>query len=659
MWFCSLASLAPGTPDGPGATGVAERLADLLGSAATDGATPLDAVVGALSERRALVVLDGCDHVLADAAFVAAALRDRCSQTAVLVTSRERLGITDEHLLDLPTLADDDAVALFQERALAVRQDFDAAEHEPAVRSLIAHLDGLPLAIELAAARVRTHEPADIDRLLREQVRVLRAPRRRGAAGAGEHQDLEAAISWSYDLLDPDEQRAFRHLGVFAGACTPADLAACVPELEPEDCTDLLDGLVERSLVALAPPRSDDRTSRYRLLTTLRAFARRRLEDDPSGAAAWSSHAQLVSDAVVAATARLCAPDEVRWVRALADQWEDVRAVVRRAIDDGDLDVAAPVVGSLVHHSTMRGVEVGEWADALTTHPDFWDHPAATVIGGLAGEIRIRRADFDGARATAKAVLDHAGADHPATWLTHSNLGMVAYVGGDFDAGRAAHDRMREAAAAYAEVDPLAPAVAGYMVATVLSYAGATRGALRFAADVAAVAEATLCPTIESMACVAEGRALVNEDPARARGPLERALDLAVSVDNRVLAAQTRWALAEVATADDPTGALRSLHELLRIMQSEDDNSQGQQTLLRSIGPLLSLGADGPAMLATAVLDTPTWETTVLHRVARQRLVGRADPAAWDAAVARATELGLRGVMVEVTAAIDHLLLAD
>ena len=447
--------------------------------------------------------------------------------------------------------------------------------------------------------------------------------------------DLEAAIAWSYDLLDPDEQVAFRHLGVFAGACTPTDLAARLPDVDTEDCTDLLDGLVERSLVALAPPRSSDRTSRYRLLTTLRSYARRQLDDGPEGPAAWARHSQLVVEAAASAAARLCGPDELRWVRALADQWEDVRAVVSRAIDDGDVATVTALVGTLVHHSTMRGVEVGEWADNATALPGFWDQPEATTVASLAGEIRIRRADFDGARRISAAAVDHAGADHPATWLAHSTLGMAAFATGELDAGRAEHARMRETAEAQAATDPFAPAVAAYMTATVRSYGGATQAALRQAALIADVARATLCPTIEAMACVAEGRALVNEDPTAAREPLQRALDLAIGVDNRVLAAQTRWALAEVATADDPEGALRSLQGLLHEMQAEQDTAQGQQTLLRGIGPLLSLDAVGPALLAAAALDTPAWDHTVLHRVARQRLASRADGPAWEAATAR------------------------
>jgi predicted ATPase/class 3 adenylate cyclase len=649
VWFCSLVSLAPGSE------GVAARLADLLGSAVTDDGSPLDAVVSALAERRALVVLDGCDHVLDDAATVAAALRDRCQQTAVLVTSRERLGVGGERLLDLPTLGDDDAVALFQERAAAVREGFDVADHDPSVRSLISNLDGLPLAIELAAARVRTHEPAEIDRLLQEQARVLRSPRRRGGSAVGvEHRDLEAAIAWSYDLLEPAEQDAFRHLSVFAGPCSPEDLAARLGG-DVDECTDLLDALVERSLVALAPPRASDRSSRYRLLTTLRSYARRRLDERPEGPEVWARHQSLVIADATAAAARLPGPDEIRWVRALADRWEDVRAVARRVLDAGDVAAATALVAPLWHHSTMRGPEVGAWAEQVAELPGFWSQPGAVAVAATASESRIRSADFEGARRIAAAAIDHAGPDDPGTWLAHSSLSMVLLARADLRGGLAEQARMRDTAIRY-EADPTAAAVASYMTVTVLAYGGQSEPALAEAAVGAEVARRHPCPSIEAMALVSQGRALAIDDPVAARAPLEHGLELATSVENRVIAAQARWLLAEVASTDDPEGALRTLQELLLAMRADGNEAQGQQTLLRSLGPLLSVGATDTALLATAVLDLPAWDHTVLHRVARQRLAERADAAAWAKAGARAAELGLSGVVDDVSRTIDALL---
>jgi predicted ATPase/class 3 adenylate cyclase len=649
VWFCSM---APGGSGPATSVGVAQRLADLLGSAVADGGTPLDAVVGALSERRALVVLDGCDHVLADAAAVAEALRDRCSQTAVLITSRERLGIPDERLLDLPTLGDDAAAALFCERASAVRADFDPVGHGDAVRSLITRLDGLPLAIELAAARVRTHQPAEIDRLLGEHVRVLHTPGRRPVDG---QHDLDAAIAWSYDLLDPSEQHAFRRLGLFAGAWTPSDLVPRLDGLDELACTDLLDGLVERSLVALAPPRAADRTSRYRLLSTLRGFARARLDEEADAAEVWRRHRALVIDAVRASAERLCGPDEERWVQDLADRWEDLRAVMAHALAEGDVASATAVVASLDHHCTMRGREVGDWGEAALVLPGFWEQPDAAAAAGLTAEGRIRGADFAGATELAGAVVAHAGPDAPETWLAHSSLALSALADGRLEEGLAHQARMRQAAKAAEGRDPLASAVAAFMTGTVQAYAGAYADAQVSADRVAAVAAATGCPSIEAMASNAQGRAVLAQDKGRAAALFRRSLELATSVTNSVLAAQARWSLAEVATDDDPQGALRTLLDLLGELQTPRDAAHGQQTLLRTIAPLLAVGADEVALLATAALDIPAWDTTVLHRVAKERVLARVDAHAWAAAVDRATALGLVAVRAEVTAAIGDL----
>ena len=443
---------------------------------------------------------------------------------------------------------------------------------------------------------------------------------------------------------------------MFAGAFTPADLALRVPDLDAEDCTDLLDSLVERSLVALAPPRSSDRTSRYRLLTTLRAYARRRLDDQPDAGDAWALHTALVVDAARAAAARLCGPDEVRWVQALADQWEDLRAGVRRAIAQADVVTLSSLLGALMHHSTMRGPEVGEWAEATSAMPGFWSQPDAATVAGIATEARIRRADFAGVLALGGRVLEELGEDHPATWLTHSSIALATLTQGDLPGGLAAQAKMRRTAHAHADVEPMAPAVAAYMTVTVQTYGGMTDQALKAAEEVAQVAFETGCPTIESMALLAEGRALVPRDPARSRTLLQRSLDLAISVSNPVLAAQARWTLAEVATTDDPEGALRVLRDLLHELHTVSNEAHGQQMLLRTIGPLLAVGADDLALLTTVALDTPAWDTTVLHRVAKQRVAERRDADAWQAAVDRAAELGPTGVRAEVTSGVDALL---
>ena len=176
--------------------------------------------------------------------------------------------------------------------------------------------------------------------------------------------------------------------------------------------------------------------------------------------------------------------------------------------------------------------------------------------------------------------------------------------------------------------------------------AGADLGRVGLACSVVrSVARATGCPSIEAMADLAEGRARMGTASAEARPVLERALELALGVDNLLVAAQARFALAEIDANDDPAGALRRLSALLDELRTAGDDAQSQQALLRSIGPLLSLGLGEPARLAAAVLDTPTWDRTVLHKAAVQRIAVAGAPEVWEASRRRAADLGLQGVV--------------
>ena len=573
---CGSARSRPSPPGASGADGVASRLADLLGSAVTDGGTPLDAVVGALSERRALVVLDGCDHVLADAAVVAAALRDRCPQTAVLVTSRERLGIADEHLLDLPTLADDDAVALFVERA--TRRAAGLRRRRARRRRAVAHRPPRRAARWPSSWPPPASAPTSPPRstgCCRSRSGCC-AARDAGSRRAGGDEPPATSRRPSPGPTTCSTRSSSGRSGTSASSPAPSPRPtsppAC-PTLDAEECTDLLDGLVERSLVALAPPRSSDRTSRYRLLTTLRSYARRRLDDDPDGR-------RRVGPRTRSSSSTRCGRGGGPPVRARrgalgpgARRPVGGRAGRRRAGPSTTATSATVTAARRRRSCTTPRCAASRSASGRTTRPrlpGFWDQPEATTVAGLAAEIRIRRADFDGARRISAAAVDHAGADHPATWLAHSTLGMAAFAAGDLDGGRAEHAQMRETGRGPGrDVDPFAPAVAAYMTATVRSYGGADPGGAA-----AGRPDRRTWPGRPGArrsrrwpAWPKAGRSSTS-DPTAARAPLQRALDLAIGVDNRVLAAQTRWALAEVATADDPEGALRSSRACCTSMQA-------------------------------------------------------------------------------------------
>ena len=652
IWFCSLASLPAGAR---GAAGVASRLADLLGSEVTEGTSLLEIAVASLAGRRALVVLDGCEHVVEDAAEVAAALEAGCPEVVVVATSRERLDVPAEHLLELSTLDEAASVHLFVERAQAVRASFDPADHDEALRSLVGHLDGLPLAIELAAARVRTHAPDEIDRLLAEHVRVLRVPHRGQRLGDGTgHHDLDAAISWSYDLLVPNEQRVFRHLAVFAGTFTSDDVAAVVPDSDPDDVTDVLDSLVERSLVAAAVPQLASRVGNYRLLSTLRSFAFHRLVESGAETSAWEHHAARVVARVEFAAARLTGPDEARWVTEIASLWDDLRAVHRRACDEGDVDRAARIAAALVHHSAMRRLEVGAWGERTLVLPGFWERPEAPLVASATAEVRLRRSDAEGAHALALEAIDRAGGGPTGgPWLAHSTLVLTTYFSGDLREGARRQEVLRAVTTERGDTDPLGPAVAGFLAVVIATYGGTEEAAEPALAELEAVAAETRCPSIQGMARLSAGRMLQSTDPAAARIALREALELALSVDNSTVAAQSRWALADLTASDDPAGALAELRSLLAESRAIGDDGELQQVLLRSFGPLVSLELDQVAVLVAGLLEATVWRHAVRYLAGLGRLAQRTSADERATAAVRARALGLSGIVDEVMAAVD------
>jgi predicted ATPase/class 3 adenylate cyclase len=283
VWWVELARLADAALV-PAAVISALRLREVPGRAL------LDTLLEHLRTRRTLVVLDNCEHLLADCAQLADALLRECPSLTILATSREPLGVPGEITWRVPSMSLpaepqrepiealrlSDAVALFIDRAAQVRPDFAiTAANAPAVAQICHDLDGIPLAIELAAARVRMLAPEQIERALGDRFHLLTGGAR---TVMPRHQTLEASIDWSHELLSDGERMLLRRLSVFAGGWTlDAAEAVCPGEgIDRYDVLDLLTGLVDKSLVT-----TDDQGphTRYRLLGTVRHYATARLAD--------------------------------------------------------------------------------------------------------------------------------------------------------------------------------------------------------------------------------------------------------------------------------------------------------------------------------------------------------------------------------------------
>ena len=388
--FCELAPLEDGSAVGH-AIAAALRLQQQqgLGIEAT--------VIDFLRTHKLLLLLDNCEHVLPAAARLVDDVVRHCRDVVALATSREALGVEGERVLAVPPLPEEHATELFAERAKAGRPDFDL-DHEPvgAVAEICRRLDGLPLAIELAAARMRAMSSLDVARRWTgcgcSAAETRDAPRRQ--------QSLAATIDSSYRLLTEREQALFVRLSVFAGGF---DLEAahdvCGADADTEDDTlDSLTGLLDKSMVKM---RADAARSRYFLLETLRAYGRDRLRENGLLDTTRSRHVHYYTELAEQAATGMHGADEGAWVARMMPDYDNLRVAFEHVIVAGDIDTALRLVTSLSEYVHLRiGYESSGWAQRLVGQAEPDDSLYAAVVG-FAARGAWNKGEFEQARSLA------------------------------------------------------------------------------------------------------------------------------------------------------------------------------------------------------------------------------------------------------------------
>jgi predicted ATPase/class 3 adenylate cyclase len=362
---------------------LAETVAQALEVVEQPNQTITESVVAALAPGRALLVIDNCEHLLDAVAELVLELVDACPHLVVVCSSRERLGLRLERVFPVPPMTSPDATALFAERARAVEPGFMPDEHVPAICAV---LDELPLAIELAAARVRSLSPGAIrDRLSESLPLLVSRDRDRDAR----QRTLQATIAWSYELLDPEGQRALRALSVFAGGCT---LQAAETVVRADH--DLLESLVDKSLLR---HRVDEAAQdRYWLLETIREYAAVRLRETGEAEPARHAHRMyFLNRAAAIGGDRFFGHDGSEAALFRAER-ANFRVVLLEALAREDAATALSLVASLAHiwH------RAGEVADGYRL-----TQAALALVGGndadrgraahLAGDMAVDLGDYD------------------------------------------------------------------------------------------------------------------------------------------------------------------------------------------------------------------------------------------------------------------------
>ncbi|MDP7723166.1 LuxR C-terminal-related transcriptional regulator [Mycobacterium sp. TY814] len=356
LWYVDLASVV----DPEQVPAVVMRA---LGIPDPAGHSTTDAVIHFIGNRKTLVLLDNCEHLLdATAALVSAAL-SRCPALTVLATSREPIGVPGEVTWRVPSLSlTDEAIALFKERARLVDPEFEAPE-DNTVADICRRLDGVPLAIELAAARVRSLTLTDILEGLRDRFRLLTGGAR---TAVRRQQTLRASVDWSYELLTEPERTIFRRLAVFVGGFDLAAVRSVSPDIDGYGILELLSSLVDKSLVTL---QNHNVRTRYQLLETMRQYAQEKLAESGEADRTRQHHrdhyAALAADLDAVRIAFADRVDEV--VRELAN----LRAAFEWSRGSGAAESAVRIASGLqpvwLGHAEFR--EGRSWLDAALESP--------------------------------------------------------------------------------------------------------------------------------------------------------------------------------------------------------------------------------------------------------------------------------------------------
>ena len=600
VWFVDLAPIRDPSL-------VASAAAQVLGVREEPGRSLTQTLCAQLKQRKLLLILDNCEHLVSACASLADALLQSTPDVCILATSREALHIRGEQTYPvLPMAAPDrragvegllrsEAVQLFVERVRLQKPAFDLTEREaPAVAEICARLDGIPLALELAAARMRSLSIDDINARLHDRFKLLTGGSR---VALERQQTLHALVSWSYDLLQEREQMLLDRLSVFSGGFDlPAAEAVCGAEpLAPEDVIDLLSSLVEKSLVMLE---QGDGASRYGLLETIREFAREhsagrydtqktirefaqeRLIDRNDLTATAARHCDYYWRLARAARDQLAGPEQAEWMRRLEIELDNLRAAIGLALAGGvDPVMAVKFEVALMRFRTLRGYS-SEARNNIRTALALSQLQERNVARAHAlyvgGALAINQGDHAEARKMLTECLEiHRSLQNPReTAAALSNLATLYLQQGDV---AKAHDYDVEALGIFRQLgDRVGEAIGLLSLGEISVQQGDSGGAKELFEQCLVIARSIKHQELESDCERNLGEiALGAGDLPAAQTRFARALKVCTEAEDKRGEAIALWRLGKTdAAAGDLESARRRLSEGLRALRAFEMNAE-------------------------------------------------------------------------------------
>ncbi|MGE5089529.1 MAG: adenylate/guanylate cyclase domain-containing protein, partial [Candidatus Levyibacteriota bacterium] len=578
VWFIDLQAVRDGSL-------VASETARVLSVREEPGRPLIQTLTAHLKTRKLLLILDNCEQVIDASAELAGAILRAAPEVRILTTSRIALRVPGEQTYvvqplplparsaDFETLSKSTAVQLFVERAKLHKPAFALTEKEaPAVAELVSRLEGIPLALELAAARVRSLAVADINKRLNDRYKILTGGYRTLQA---RQQTLRALVDWSYDLLNENEQILLARLSVFAGGFSleAAETVCGADPLDPMDVLDLITSLVEKSLVNLE---ETDEEVRYRLLETIRDYSREKLGARGEQAAIAAAHCDYYFTMAKAANKESQGAGQAEWTRRLEADLDNVRAAITLALDGGvDSIISVKLEVALMWFWIMRGyaTEGRKYVRASLALPavqasDFI-HGHALYVGAC---LAYTQSDYAEAQRMLERSLEIRRRDGKSLEIaaTLSTLSAVRLSIGDAGGAREVES---EAAAIFQELgDRTNESIAQFHLGQIDAYVEDDANALRRFDACLAIARETQSHELESECELMLGELALEEgDIERARARLSSSLDICKDVGDKRGEVTALWWLgkADLAAGDVDAARVR-LGGALRAFQAFD-----------------------------------------------------------------------------------------
>jgi predicted ATPase/class 3 adenylate cyclase len=596
---------------------LAQVVAATLGVLARPDTTLADSVIDALRMRELVLVFDNCEHLVDPVGRLAEGLLRDCPGIRILATSREALGIAGEQLwplsaleLPMPTGTVDDIVAseavqLFAERARAVQPGFVLDEANAAtVAEICRRLDGIPLAIELAAARVTIMSPTDIAARLDQRFQLLTGGRR---SAAERHQTLRGAIEWSYEMLEPRERALFERLSVFPGSFD-AEAAAAVATQDDLQAWDVLDagaGLVAKSMLTADEASG---STRYQMLETLRTFAREQLEATGDLNAVFRRHAEHYTRFAEAADVGLAGADELQWRKRVHLEFDNLRYAFIRCLllgEDDDIRRALRMVAALAFEAVNdRGLGIGGWAEHLSARVDLAPPAVRTAVLAAAAFSAQGRNDADAMQELSQAALrDGVPPDCPGAVWAFIALAANESMRGDFEAAIRVINEAEVALTAAGD-EPRGLSFLFSAAANFHNLMGDWEAASLDADRALEAARRSKNSTATASAQFARAVALAHDDPVAAARALDESIEIGrLGASGGLLGFALARRSVLRAEAGDFAGARRDAREAVKHGHERGDRPMLSSALECSVAVLHAMGRDeAAAVLAGALL---------------------------------------------------------